>query len=716
MDINALIGFTGAALCLGLAVATLWLRRRSFRWLFFALGMLLLAADAVLGSLTLSALSAEAVLAWQKLELTVLAFLPGTWLVFSLCYARGNYREFLARWRAMLVLAYAIPILALLVFGKDLIVKIAYSEVDGDVFVGLGWSGKVLCFTLLVGSVFILLNFERTFRSAVGVMRWRIKYFILGAALVFGSKLYSSSQVLLYSGVHGVLVQINSATILGASVLIAYSFARTRLADSEIYPSHQVLRHSFTAVVAGVYLVCLGVLANWVAHFGGATGFPLKSLLLMAGIIGLAVVVLSDRIQQKVKFFVSRNFRRPIHDSRKVWSSLTERTGLLIDSTSLCRAAVKSISETFELLSVTIWLAPEHGKGLAFGASTALTEEKAEAMMAGGSPGFSEQADVEALLQTARTWQGPVDIDRCQDKGAKLLKELDPDHFQKGGRRVCVPLVSGGDLVGLVTVADRVNGLPFSVEDLDLLKCIGDQVAGGLRNIQLSQKLMQNKEMEAFQAMSAFFIHDLKNTTSTLSLMLQNLSAHFGDPSFREDCLRSLSRGVGHLNDLIKRLTLLRHELELKKTETDLNALVSNTINDLDGLKGSSLIKDLQPMPRLLADPAQLQKVLVNLLLNAKEAVNGAGEIRVCTAQEKGMALISVADNGCGMTPEFMRRSLFRPFQTTKKTGLGIGMFHSKAIIEAHQGRIEVESTVGEGTTFRVLLPASGGGKMVRNQ
>jgi len=279
-----------------------------------------------------------------------------------------------------------------------------------------------------------------------------------------------------------------------------------------------------------------------------------------------------------------------------------------------------------------------------------------------------------------------------------------------------VPLVSGGALVGLVTVADRVNGLAFSVEDLDLLKCIGDQVAGGLRNIQLSQKLMQNKEMEAFQAMSAFFIHDLKNTTSTLSLMLQNLSAHFGDPSFREDCLRSLSRGVGHLNDLIKRLTLLRHELELKKTETDLNALVSNTINDLDGLKGSSLIKDLQPMPRLLADPAQLQKVLVNLLLNAKEAVNGAGEIRVCTAQEKGMALISVADNGCGMTPEFMRRSLFRPFQTTKKTGLGIGMFHSKAIIEAHQGRIEVESTVGEGTTFRVLLPASGGGKMVRNQ
>jgi len=93
--------------------------------------------------------------------------------------------------------------------------------------------------------------------------------------------------------------------------------------------------------------------------------------------------------------------------------------------------------------------------------------------------------------------------------------------------------------------------------------------------------------------------------------------------------------------------------------------------------------------------------------LNAKEAVNaaGAGEVRLRTAQENGWILLSVADNGCGMSEEFLRRSLFRPFQTTKKSGLGIGMFHSKAIVEAHQGRIEVESKVGQGTTFRVLLP-----------
>ncbi len=704
MDLTNFTSFAGAALSAVLVGATLWRSRRSMPWLLFCLGMLLLAAEAALGGLTLSSLSAEEVLRWQKARMVIVAFFPGVWLTFSLCYARGNYREFLSKWRTALILAFAIPIAALLGFGKDLIRDVPSGEAPPSLFIPLGFSGKLLYLIMLLGSVLIVLNFERTFRSAVGIMRWRIKYFVLGVALLFGGKLYISSQVLLYSGIHGALFQINSVVILCASLLIAYSLLRTKLAESEIYPSHKVLQNSLTAVVAGIYLVCLGLLANWVARFGGDPSFPLKALLLMVGIVGLSVLALSDRVHQKLKLFISRNFRRPVHDCRTVWSAFTERTGLLIEPAGLCRAAVKSISETFELLSVTLWLVPEHGRGLLFGASTSLTEEKAQSLMLEHEGGGS--ADLEALLRAIRACTGPVDIDQSREPGLRLLQELNPDHFQNGGRRVCVPLVSGAELVGLVTVADRVNGLPFSVEDIDLLKCIGDQVAGSLRNIQLSQKLMQNKEMEAFQAMSAFFVHDLKNTASTLSLMLQNLSSHFGDPDFREDCLKSLNRSVTHINDLVKRLALLRHELALNKTHTDLNDLVSATLHDLDGPAGLAFVKDLQPLPRILADAAQIQKVLTNLLLNAREAINGAGEIRVRTAQQNGWVVLSVADDGCGMSQDFMRRSLFKPFQTTKKSGLGIGMFHSKAIVEAHQGRIEVESKVGQGTTFRVLLPA----------
>jgi hypothetical protein len=110
-------------------------------------------------------------------------------------------------------------------------------------------------------------------------------------------------------------------------------------------------------------------------------------------------------------------------------------------------------------------------------------------------------------------------------------------------------------------------------------------------------------------------------------------------------------------------------------------------------------------IPKLFLDAEQIQKVLLNLLMNANEAIKDAGEIRVATSQQDNHVILSVSDNGCGMSRQFIEQSLFRPFQTTKKQGMGIGLYHSKMIIEAHQGRIEVESEEGKGTTFRVLLP-----------
>jgi signal transduction histidine kinase len=115
--------------------------------------------------------------------------------------------------------------------------------------------------------------------------------------------------------------------------------------------------------------------------------------------------------------------------------------------------------------------------------------------------------------------------------------------------------------------------------------------------------------------------------------------------------------------------------------------------------------QDLKPLPKLLIDPEQFQKVLSNILINAREAAGNGGEIRVATSQKDGWAIVSVSDNGCGMSKEFIERTLFRPFKTTKKQGMGIGLFQSKMIVEAHQGRIEVESEEGKGTTFKVMLP-----------
>jgi signal transduction histidine kinase len=117
-------------------------------------------------------------------------------------------------------------------------------------------------------------------------------------------------------------------------------------------------------------------------------------------------------------------------------------------------------------------------------------------------------------------------------------------------------------------------------------------------------------------------------------------------------------------------------------------------------------VKNLRQVPKMTADREQLHSVVTNLLLNAGDAVNDNGTVTVETNFKDGWTELTVSDNGCGMTPEFLQKGLFRPLSTTKKKGLGIGMFQTKMIVEAHGGKITASSQPGVGTTFRVLLPS----------
>ena len=180
---------------------------------------------------------------------------------------------------------------------------------------------------------------------------------------------------------------------------------------------------------------------------------------------------------------------------------------------------------------------------------------------------------------------------------------------------------------------------------------------------------------------------------------------HFDDPEFREDALRGISTIVKRINHLIGRLGVLRNKLDLKPVESDLNEVVGEALKSLNWVGEVELVKELHPVPKISADTERLQSVVINLLLNAREAAGNGGQVRIQTGQRDGHAFLTVADNGCGMSPAFIRDSLYRPFHSTKKEGLGVGLFQSRMIIEAHKGSIQVESEPGKGTTFLVTLP-----------
>ncbi len=698
MELSVLLAFASALFAGTMAVTVVWHERRSAAHWSFVVGTLLLALESLFSGLSADALLPEDLLWWQNWRLVAMSFLPGAWLFFSLTYARGNYREFLAKWRLPLAAAFLLPVALAVAFRGQLIVPFEQAGSGSQRVLRLGAPGFLLSLLLLLSAVLVLMNLERTFRAAVGTMRWRIKYMVLGLGVLFAARAYVSSQVLVFRAVNLPLQAVNSGALLVACVLILRSLLRAGHFDVSVYPSHSVLHNSLTILLAGVYLVIVGVLAKMVAFLGGEASFTLKAFLVLVSLVLLTMLLLSDRVRLYTKRFVSRHFQRPLYDYRTVWRTVTEGTARRVEQADLCAAIVKLVSEIFQALSVTVWLVDDRKDKLIFTGSTSLSDAKAGYLKL-------EPGDAAQVIAALAAHPDPVDLDASKENWASALRRLQPEEFRKGGNRVCVPLLAGGELLGIMTLGDRVGGLAFSLQDFDLLKAVADQGAAGLLNIQLSQRLSQAKQLEAFQAMSAFFVHDLKNTASTLSLMLQNLPVHFNDPSFREDALRGISKTVAHINDLINRLTLLRQELAIRPVDADLNDLVSRALQNLEAAPGVELVQQLQPLPKLRLDPAQIQNVITNLVLNARDAIGPSGQICVETSQRNGWAVLAVADNGCGMSPEFVQRSLFRPFQTTKKKGIGIGMFQCKMIVEAHRGRIEVDSEPGKGTAFRVLLP-----------
>lgn len=668
-------------------------------WCFF-LGMTALGIDSILTGLSLRATDLSEAVRWMTASSVVKCFIPVIWLGFSLTYSRSGYREFLYRWRVALAIVGLLPIGLLLVFYDQRFQVVPGATSSNGWRLEFGPMADVLNGSLLVALVLILMNLEHTFRAAVGTMRWRIKYVVLALVVIFGARLYVRSQAILYSAPDIAWWGVESGALLIGCLFLALAYARTGWLEIDVHPSSAVLRSSLTVVIAGGYLLVVGVLAVIVRRFGGAELFQLQAFVVLLGMAGLAVLLLSDRARQAIHQFVARHFTKAQHDSVRIWTLFSRRLASVTDQAGLCTVSAKLVSETFDVLSVTLWLRDEETGQFVIGDSTGRAPANAES----AKPADTLSSAVAAGLQARSS---PFDLEGINEGWAEQLRQHNSTAFPNGGHRLCVPLRAGTQNLGVLVLADRINGATYTVEELELLKCIGDQITSVLLNIRLAGEVAEAKELEAFRTMSAFFVHDLKNAAASLNLMLKNLPVHFDDPAFRQDALRGIGNSAQRIDEMIARLSAVRQRPDSVRVDTDLNQVVTTTLASVNDMPDIELISDLQPLPRILADREQLQSVVTNLVLNARDALVSGGQIQVRTEHRGSRVVLSVVDNGCGMSPAFVRSSLFRPFQSTKKKGLGIGLFQSRAIVQAHGGGMHVESEVGKGTTFLASFPVN---------
>jgi len=662
------------------------------RWLWVGLGVLVIACG--LGWVVIDAGEGARVEVQQIAALAAKSLLPGVWLGFGMAYGRGG-KKFFAGTRWVLFVAFALPLGTALVFREELIPG---KVQEGSAKSMLVEPAMALNFVLLLVVLLAFIGLAKIFKASLGTTRWRVKFLVLGIGIFLMTNAYALVRDLVQGNFSLVMTSVEVAALLIACVFIVISYFRGGMAKFDLYPSHAVLFRASTLLLIGGSLLLVFVIVRVAERFTGAWHLETLELVVLVACVVLALLLCSDRARVGLQRFISRHFRRPQYDFRTVWSDFARRVSRVVEKTGLCKETCGLISEVFNVLSVTVWVTDKSKENLLLGAST--SREGREG--AGDTVYIPEASEIlEGLGKIERSFN----LDKIRGEWAEFLRRANPIQFEHGGNRICVPLRVGERLLGLVVLADRVNGVLYTEEEMDLLDCIGDQVGAGLLNLYLTEEVVQARELEAFQTISAFFVHDMKNAVSGLNLMLKNMPVHFDDPDFRKDLSRGIARTVEHVNSLTGRLGAVRGELEINPDESDLNGIIEDVLEGVGGSPGIEMVKNLQPLPAVTVDRGRMHSVVMNLLLNAIESMGDGGRVEVETDGGRGKAVLSIRDEGCGMSPEFLANSLFRPFRTSKKKGIGIGMFQSKMIVEAHGGSLQVESEPGEGTEVRVSLP-----------
>jgi putative PEP-CTERM system histidine kinase len=270
-----------------------------------------------------------------------------------------------------------------------------------------------------------------------------------------------------------------------------------------------------------------------------------------------------------------------------------------------------------------------------------------------------------------------------------------------------VPVAALDNLSGILVVGPEISGKPFGVDDWDLLTAIAVQAGALILNARFSQEASDGRELQVLARLSAFVAHDLKNAVSTLSMLADNAKLYIDKPDFQGDLTRNLDDVTTRMRTLLSTLSSPGGRQTSRTRTISLDGSVESWMKDLSTLAPPRVTVQthIGSTPDVSVDPEQLRSVLQNLVLNAIEAIPEEGIIHIETIADNGFAVLTVRDTGSGMSQEFISKRLFRPFQTTKTRGLGIGLYQCRQIVQQFGGTLSAESEEGKGTRMIVRLP-----------
>jgi len=622
---------------------------------------------------------------WIRMARVGECLLPANWILFIYAFAKKD-RQILTKDKLVISIFYATSLFFMAFSQKEFFITPL-----SDFLFRIERLGYYFYLFLCFSMIFILSKLEGILFSSKGAVRWQIKYAMLGLGSIFASFIFITGQRLLYRTIDLHFIPIHSVIILISLFLIVFASVRRHFLDVDVFVSRYAVYTSLTVIFVGIYFLSLGLMGELARKLGIDLGYLWEIPIIFVSVLILSIVLLSDTVKRKVRYFISRHFYKDKYDYRAQWLNFSNRLSNKFTASEICNATLELLSEAMYVKQLSIWLYDEENESLQIASSKGLAKVDFKV----------EHKDFISSLKNR-----PFILKESLKKENSKVYEENREFFEKARASLCVPMIVGDNFIGIIAIGPEFSGKGFIQDDFDLLTSIAAQASNALLNVRLSDKLIQIKEQETFHRLSSFIVHDLKNLVYTLSLSLQNARKYFDEPEFKKDLLDTISNSVSKMKILMAKLSSAPRGLKINLQQIDLNNLINEVVDSTKlNSKDINIKKYFGDIPVIKADKEQLKKVITNLMLNALEANGNRGEIKINTYSRNGWVVFSISDNGPGMDKEFKEKYLFKPFHSTKSKGLGIGLFQCKTIIDAHKGRIEVESEKWKGCTFTVKLP-----------
>jgi putative PEP-CTERM system histidine kinase len=469
--------------------------------------------------------------------------------------------------------------------------------------------------------------------------------------------------------------------------------ARNRDWKIDLAVSREVVFQSTALAASGVYLLAVAAAGYYVRYFGGTWGKTIQIALLFGAALLLGFLFSSGTLRARLRVLINKHFFSYRYDYREEWLRFTRLLSMSDSGLGLQQRCVKALADLVESPAGSLWL--ERGEAY----------WQACTWNAPAVPYTEPRAG--ALIGYLRRTGWVVDLEERRAHPGRY-PNLQPPAWLAADRDawLVVPLATGERLLGFVVLQTPRAKIDVNWEVRDVLKTAALQAASFLAQVQASEALLEARKFEAFNRMSAFVVHDLKNLVAQLSLLLRNAQRHADNPEFRKDMLATVEHVVERMNHLLLQLRSGTAPIENARP-VRLAPLVQRVVAGKQA-QGRSIGCDASGDVVALGHEDRLERVLGHLVQNALEATAGGGEVQVRLAEEAERALIEVKDSGIGMSAEFVRDRLFKPFSTTKRSGMGIGAYESERYVAELGGEIRVDSAPGAGTMIQVLLPRAG--------